>query len=301
MDSMKSTNELMHDLEGEAPFRQIAGENEGAFLRTYAAEGPAPEELSGKPSEGRKDCPFCGASLREEAAFCIARMRPLVERRVIPVKKRRTGKPARILWTAIGIFTLLSAAAAVLFMLVLPALFQKSARQIPSPAEFRILAADASEEETQMMWSQEGFTLSKQESGFAIYETISVLTETPINVVFSEDGKCLFLALQDFSANESDEALKLVYTAFSAVYRAFPDNLKQLLDDPASFSVKETPDGALTEILGVIGADLPEGTQIQESLPIYPDRFTKTPFAHVYKTFSDGHLSLFVRFDSEGT
>ena len=153
-----------------------------------------------------------------------------------------------------------------------------------------------------MMWSQEAFTRTKEESGFTVYETeTSLTTEAPLRVAFSEDGKCICFALQDFPADESDEALKLVKTAFSAVYRAFPDNLEQLLDDPASFSVKETPDGVLTELLGVLGAALPEGAEIHESLPIYPDLFTKTPRARVYKTFSDGRMSLFVRFDSEGT
>ena len=201
MDSVKSTNDLMHDLEGEAPFRQIAGENEGAFLRTYVAEGNASEERSGKPFEGRKDCPFCGATLKEGAAFCVACMRPLVERRIIPVKKRRTGKPARILWTALGIFGFLAAAAAVVLLLVLPAIFRQSSPRLPSPAEFRVLAAGASEQEMQIMWSQETFARAKEDGGFAVYKTGTFLTtEAPLYIAFSEDGKCLFFALQGFPA-----------------------------------------------------------------------------------------------------
>lgn len=286
MDPVKSTNELMHELEGDIPFGQVAEENSDAFLGNYA-------------SDTRGVCPFCGASLREGASYCVSCMRPLQERRIIPMKKR-TGKPVRQLWTALGIFVLLAALAAVFFTTVLPLLRKKSAQELPSAAEFRVLAAGASEEEWQKIWSQEAFTLQKQEGGFSVYEAVTPVSKEPLRAAFSEDGKCLLFALTDVTADDSADAMKLLKTAFSAVYRYFPENLEEILSDEAGFTVKDRPDEGLSELLQVFGIAFSGNTEIRESLPIYADRFAKIPAAHVYKTVSDGRLSLFVRFDSEG-
>ena len=284
MDPIKSTNELIHELEGDTPFGQFAETNERAFLRTYGAET-------------RAVCPFCGAELRSGASYCVSCMRPLQERRMIPAKKR-TGKPVRQLWTALAVLAGLSVLAAVFFAAVLPALRKRSSPELPSAAEFRVLAAGASEER-QEIWTREAFSLQGQEKGYSVYETMTPAAEEPLRIAFSRDGKSLLFALADVTADESEEAMKLVETTFSAVYRYFPENLEEILDEENGFSLIETPDESFDEILTVCGIHLPEDAEVLKSYLIYADRMARTPSARVYKAGSDGRLSLFVRFDSE--
>ena len=270
----------MNELQSASSFSQYAGQNEEAFLQSAA-------------------CPFCGAQLPKDASYCIACMRPLRERRVIPARKRNAGKPARMLTGILSALAVLLLAAAVYFFLIRPPLLPKASLDLPSAAEFRVLAAGASEEDSKMLWSQEAFTLAGSKNGFSIYETETPLSEEPLRAAFSDDGKCLYIALTGIPGNSVGEAGKLLKTVFSAVYRYVPENLEELLSADDAFTENETAGATLSALLETFEIRLSQDAEIRESLPIRTDRYPGGPAARIYKSSSDGHFSLFVCFGPE--
>ena len=309
MDSSKSTNELMSELREASSFGQYAESNEGGFLSESASDssaaGPPAQTPSDSPgetfaqalSETEGTCPYCGAELLRGASFCTSCMRSLLERRIIPAKQRRTGRPARILFEVLGVLAFLAIAATVFFFLIRPSMIQKPSLELPSAAEFRILAAGASEGEEQKVWSQQAFALQKQEGEYAVYETLTGLSEEPLRIGFSDDGKRLFAALSEIPAEQSERAAKLMETLFSAVYRHYPENLDEILRKEAYYTVENGPDETLAPLAAMAGTTVPADAAVRESLPIRTDRYDPAPAARIWRITSGGQESIFILFE----
>ncbi len=270
----------MNELQNASSFGQYAGQNEEAFLQ-YAA------------------CPFCGAQLQKGASYCIFCMRPLHERRIISAKKRRTSRPVRMLLTMLSVLAALLLALAAFFFLIRPSLLPKASLDLPSPAEFRVLAAGASDEDSVMLWSQDAFVLKSGENGFSCYETQTSLSEEPLRAAFSDDGKCLYIALAEIPDDSAEESADLLKTVFSAVYRYVPENLSEIISEEENFLVKERPGEAFSALLRTFGLSLPGDTEIMESLPIRTDRYPGGPEAHVFRTVSGDRTGYFISFGTE--
>lgn len=270
----------MDELQNASSFGQYAGQNEEAFLQSVP-------------------CPFCGAPIRKDASYCISCMRPLQERRIIPARKKNAGRPVRVLRTALSVLLVLLLALAAFFFLIRPSLVPKASLDLPSPAEFRVLAAGAAEEDVKMLWSQEAFSLKGKENGFSFYETQTSLSDKPLRAAFSDDGKCLYFALTDVPGNSADEAVKLLKTVFSAVYRYVPENLEEILLEEENFALKEAPGEDFSVLLEAFGIRISGDPEIRESLPILTEQYQGGPAARIYKTATEDRTGFYVSFEAE--
>ena len=274
MSQIKETGELIHELQSSASFERYAEENEAAFTA--------------------RSCPHCGAPLQEGASYCTACMTLLRERRTITLEKFRK---KNYLWI------LLPASALVLALLLFFGIkafrSKKRSLTIPDQPEYQALLLGALDESTRGLWAPENLVFTGSKNGFQCYETDTALSDMPVCLSFSEDGKRLFFGLSDIPAYASSGAESIVKTAFSALYREEPENLEDILRSDVYFRAEEVRDERLNSFLQASGISLTEGASVRKSLPIRPKAYQNAPLATIWEVRLDNTLSYYVLFESE--
>ena len=137
-------------------------------------------------------------------------------------------------------------------------------------------------------------------NGYQLYEIYSPVSDEPIRIALSEDGKCLWFAVTNVPSYADSNATALVITAFSAVYRHVPENLEEILASNELFTGDTKPDERLGAFLKASSFELREDAWIRKSLPIHAPNYRKAPVATIYQDWSGGKRSYFVIFESEG-
>lgn len=275
MSEIKETGKLIDELQGAASFEEYASSNKDAFTAS--------------------ECPHCGAPLQAGASYCTSCMTLLREREVISLKKPLLRNRGKIVAAVLALL----AVSVLVFFGIKALTAKKESVGMPSPVEYQALLVGTLDENTRLLWHPERLSPKGTSDGFQLFETDTPMSEAPVLIAFSEDGKCLWFALQDVPSYASSSAVPVLENAFSALYRRKVENLEEILSSGEYFQRIEAPNAAFSAFLSASGIEPADEAVIEKSLPIKPGSYQSAPEAAIYQVRSAGKYSYFVVFGSE--
>lgn len=182
-------------------------------------------------NENEALCPYCGAPVQQNAAFCLHCMKSL-DRKTEIKKKKSAPKKLIIIIAAV----LILCAAAVCAVVVIGN--KNKAEPICTPGVFREAAQAAAERlGSEKLWQPGEFVqthFNKKEND-SVYHTESALSDAGVSVIFRNGGEAVDIALCDLKESDLESAYLISESALSAAFGYYTDELADLLRDSSAY------------------------------------------------------------------
>lgn len=180
-------------------------------------------------NENEALCPYCGAPVQQNAAFCLHCMKSLDTKTEI---KKKKSAPKKLIIIIAAVLLLCSAAVCAAVVIV------KSPEPVCTPEAFLEAAGAASEKlGSEKLWQPDGLVqtnFNKKEND-SVYHTESTLSAAGVSVAFKNGGEAVDIALCDIKKADLESAYKISESALSAAFGHYIDELSALLRDTAAY------------------------------------------------------------------
>lgn len=175
-------------------------------------------------------CPYCGAAVQQNAAFCLHCMKSLDEK--TEIKKKKTA-PKRLIVTVAAVV-----AVCIAVIIAVITLNNKKVTPVCTPEEFTKYAqASAEKLDCNELWQPEKLvqTHFNEKENDSVYHTDCTLSDAGISVIFRNGGEAVDVALCDISENDLESAFNISESALSAAFGYYQVELADMLRDKNAY------------------------------------------------------------------
>lgn len=176
-------------------------------------------------------CPYCGAPLQQNAAFCLHCMKSLDVKSEI---KKKKSAPKRLIAICAAVLIVCAAAVSTVFIIK----NNKKATPICTSADF-IKASQAASEKLgcNELWQPGELvqTHYNKKENDSVYHTASTVSDAGVSVIFRNGGEVVDIAVCDIKESDLESAYLISENAITAVIGKYTDELFALLRDKNTY------------------------------------------------------------------
>lgn len=180
-------------------------------------------------NENEALCPYCGAPVQQNAAFCLHCMKSLDTKTEI---KKKKSAPKRLIIIIAAVLVLCAAAVSAVIVI------NNKAEPICTPEVFCEAAQAATEKlGSEKLWQPAGLvqTHFNQKENDSVYHTESTLSDAGVSVIFRNGGEAVDIALCDLKESDLEDAYLISESTVSAAVGSYTDELAALLRDKNAY------------------------------------------------------------------